>query len=88
MKQQHKPTIEGYTDQLSVEAGEEIGFHISTNTRGYSVEIARVGAERKIVWTKQGLPGAEHPVPENSFSDGCNWPIALKVAVPENWKSG
>ena len=88
MNQQHKPTIEGYTDQLSVEAGEEIGFHVSTNTHEYAIEIARVGVERKIVWTKQGLPGAEHPVQENSFSDGCNWPVALKVAVPENWKSG
>ena len=88
MNQEHEPTIEGYADRLSVQAGEEIGFHVSTNTREYSIEIARVGAERKPVWTKQGLPGAEHPVPENSFSDGCGWPVALKVAVPENWKSG
>ena len=88
MSQEHKPTIEGYTDQLSVKAGEELGFHISTHTHEYSIEIARVGSERQVVWTKGGLSGVEHPVPENSFSHGCDWPLALNVAVPENWKSG
>ena len=88
MNQEDEPTIEGYTDQLSVKAGDEIGFHVSTNTPEYSIEIACVGAERRLVWTKDGLPGAEYPVPENSFSHGCKWPVALKVTVPENWKSG
>ena len=42
-------TIEGYADRLSVQAGERIGFHISTNAATYAIEIARVGAEREAV---------------------------------------
>ncbi len=88
MNRKSKPTIQGYTDQLSVKAGDQIGLHISTDAERYSVEIARVGAKREVVWTKEGLPGEECPVPENCVSHGCNWPLALKVPVPEHWKSG
>ena len=50
--------IDGYTDPMSVQPGEEIALHISTNSKEYSLEIAREGAEREAVWTKAGLPGA------------------------------
>ena len=80
--------IEGYTDQLSVEPGDEIGLCVSTNARAYSIEVARVGAERQVVWTQENLPGVEHPVPDNAFSHGCGWPVALKVPVPEDCQSG
>lgn len=83
-----KVFIEGYTDPLSVSPGERISFHISTSTVGYSIEIARVGAQRQVVWTKENLRGAEHPIPENASTHGCQWPVALKVQVPEDWKSG
>lgn len=88
MHYEHKPTIEGYADQLSVKAGEKIGFCISTNMHEYSIEIARVGAGRQVVWVDGNLPGTEHPVPENSFSEGCKWPLALEVSIPDDWKSG
>ena len=86
--QERKLNIEGYADQLSVKAGDQIGFHISTSAEKYSIEIARVGAERELVWTKEGLPGVQHPVPENASTHGCNWPVALRLPVPRGWKSG
>ena len=80
--------VEGYADQLSVQPGDQIGFHISTNAEKYSMEIARVGAEREVVWSRDDLSGAQYPVPENASSHGCNWPVALKVPVSEDWRSG
>ena len=80
--------IEGYTDQLSVQAGDRIGFHISSDAEKYSIEIARVGAERQVVWTKDHLSATEYPVPENASTHGCHWPVALQVPVSEEWKSG
>ena len=48
--------IEGYTDQLSCEPGDEIGFHISTSASQYALEIARLGSEREVsAWTKLNL---------------------------------
>ena len=86
--EKQKTFIEGYADQLSVEAGDEIGLHISTSAEEYSVEIARVGSERQVVWTKSGLRGAQYPVPENASTHGCRWPVALRVPVSKQWISG
>ena len=83
-----RPVIEGYADQLSVEAGDEIGLCVSTSSQTYAVEIARVGLHRQVVWTKSGLRGAQYEVPENVSSHGCRWPVALRVPVSKEWRSG
>ena len=80
--------IEGYADRLSCRAGEQLGFHISTSAAKYAVEIARIGAEREVVWKQEDLPGAEYPVPGNASSHGCAWPLAFSLAVPDTWRSG
>src|SRR5205823_1560113 len=49
-----RPAIEGYTDRLSYQAGDEIGFHISSASEKFSLEVARVGAERVVVWKRDG----------------------------------
>jgi hypothetical protein len=83
-----RAAVEGYTDRLSYVAGEEIRFHTSTRAQKYTLEIARVGAERAVVWKKEALPGKEHPVPADASSHGCRWPVALAVQVPPEWRSG
>lgn len=82
------PKLEGYTDQLSVAPGEQIGFHISTTLSKYSIEIARIGAQREVVWSKVDVLGVEHPVPDDASSHGCHWPPAFNLTVPQNWRSG
>jgi hypothetical protein len=42
---------------LSYQPGDEIGFDISTTAESCSLEIARIGARREVVWKKTGLPG-------------------------------
>ncbi|HVX64489.1 MAG TPA: N,N-dimethylformamidase beta subunit family domain-containing protein [Pirellulales bacterium] len=80
--------IEGYTNQLSYQAGDEITFHVSTTAPTWSLEISRLGAETEQVWEKNDLPGAAHPVPGNASSHGCGWPAAFSLAAPESWRSG
>jgi hypothetical protein len=82
-----RPAIEGYTDQLSYAPGDKVAFHISSADR-YSIEIARIGAERKVVWQKEDLEGKQHPIPADASSHGCKWPVSLTVKVPPEWKSG
>jgi hypothetical protein len=87
--QEVKPLfIEGYTDQLAYRPGEVVGFHISTTARTYALEIAREGARREVVWTKQELPGAEYSVPRDASSHGCRWPESFRLNVPASWRSG
>jgi hypothetical protein len=86
--QQNQPALDGYTDQLSYQPGEEVAFHISTQAANYDLEIARLGAERVVVWQRQNLPGKAHPVPRDASARGCGWPAAFTLKIPAEWKSG
>lgn len=80
--------IEGYSGQVSYAPGEEVGFHLSTTAAKFSVEISRIGAEVKVVWTGKDLPGKEHPVPDDASSRGCRWPEVFRVPIAADWQSG
>ena len=74
--------VEGYSGQVSYHAGEEVTLHVSTTAPTYALEIARLGAAREVVMTKNGVKGAAHPVPENASSHGCGWPASFKFTLP------
>ena len=86
--------LEGYTNPMSVKPGEEVGFHVSTNAKQFSIEVARLGAREEIVWTKDGLPGTEYSVedelgrPAHVAMYGCRWPAAANLVIPDHWRSG
>lgn len=80
--------LEGYTDQTSYVPGEEVAFHISTSARRFSIEIARVGAKREVVFKKEEIVGTDAPIPENASANGCDWPVAHRLTIPDDWRSG
>jgi len=80
--------VEGYTSQLSYAPGDEVALCVSTTAAKYSIEIARVGAKRDIVLTKNGIDGKEYPTPAECSSHGCGWPASFKFRIPADWKSG
>ena len=47
--------VEGYPGQLSYRPGEEVTFHCSSRVPTFSVEVARIGATREVVWRKTGI---------------------------------
>ena len=86
----HSPSlyVEGYAGQVSYQPGDELQLHVSTTAPTFALEIARLGAERKVVFSQSGIPGLEHPIPENASSHGCSWPVGCSVPIPEDWTSG
>ena len=80
--------IEGYAGALSYAPGDELTLHASTSAANFSVEIVRYGAERKVVYSKKNIPGAEQPIPENASSHGCKWKPSFKLKIPADWKTG
>jgi hypothetical protein len=82
------PLIEGYPDQLSYQAGDQVVLHVSTRAPTYAVEIVREGLKREVVWHKDSLSGEHHPTPKNASTHGCGWPGTVKVPVPPEWRSG
>ncbi len=83
-----EPLVEGYAGRLSVVPGEEVGLHLSANTGKVSITITRIGAQNEQVFQRLDVPVETHPVPARASSDGCGWPAALSLKIPENWKSG
>lgn len=80
--------IEGYADQLSYRAGEVVSLHVSTSAPLYDMEVARIGAQREIVWREESLKGAAYDIPEEASAQGCDWPVAHGFTVGADWRSG
>jgi hypothetical protein len=80
--------IEGYSGLLSYAPGEELQLHTSTSARQFEIQIKRHGAKTESVFSKSGIRGAEHKIPENASSHGCKWPVGFKMTIPADWKSG
>lgn len=53
--------IEGYADRTSALPGQQLRLFVSTTAAGFAVRAFRMswyrGAEGKLVWTSQHLPG-------------------------------
>ena len=82
-------TVTGYCWPQSVEAGERVALHLSSaGGRAVSIEVARIGAERTVVFAEPGLPVDDHPTPTDAFSHGCGWPAASEITVGDDWRSG
>ena len=81
-------TIDGYADELSYVAGETVQLCCSTRCPTFSVEMARVGGTREIVWRDHDVAGELHAVPERASEVGCGWPASVELIVPESWRSG
>lgn len=80
--------LDGYTNQVSYQAGDEIQVHVAAGVPTFSMEIARLGVNREVVWRKDGLTAGNHVIPADASSHGCRWPAAFTLKVPPEWKSG
>ena len=46
------------------------------------------GAAAGVVWSQSGLVGVAHHTPADADSNGCGWPVAVKIPVGDHWISG
>ena len=79
--------LEAYCWPRSVRPGEAVALHASTDANPFTIEVARDGADRRVVWTGEGTAG-HHATPEDASSGGCGWPAALEITVGGDWPSG
>lgn len=80
--------LHGYAGQLSYVAGDTLTLHISTSFPRHSVVISRLGGTREEVWRDDHVPGKTYPTPRDAYANGCGWPPAVTMTVPESWRSG
>lgn len=82
-------TVHGYCWPQSAAGGQIVALHLSS-PRGVpvAVEVARVGAERTIVFADDAVPADFHDTPSGASAHGCDWPAALTIEVGDDWRSG
>ena len=61
-------------DVHSLQEVGEIALRLSTNATTISLVIERLGSPKAKVFSKAGILGMEHPIPDRASSDGCQWP--------------
>lgn len=83
--------IEGYANRASVAPGETIGFCVRSDSEhsAFSLTVYRRGTTDQLLTTLAGTAYVPGPQDDASLaSSGCAWPVAARVVVPEEWKTG
>ncbi len=81
-------TVTGYCWPQSIAPGGAFSLHVSSaGGRDVTVEIARIGVGRGVVWTGT-VPAGDHVTPPHACATGCDWPAALTLVAGGDWRSG
>src|SRR6202050_4780751 len=84
-----REVVTGYCWPQSVSSGGQVGLHMSSaGGRPVRVEVARVGAQREVVFSSDAVAADEHETSNEASSKGCGWPLALTLDVDPIWRSG
>jgi hypothetical protein len=77
-----------YSDALAYAPGSRVRLQINSSAARAEMEIARDGADLRVVM-KRSLSGLRwQSTPENCSIDGCGWATSLEFEVGEDWPSG
>jgi hypothetical protein len=82
------PFIHAYAGPVSCEQGEAVDLFVSTSGNRYAIEVARLGAQRKVVYEQSGVTGARHETPADAAYNGCRWPKSTTIPTKADWPSG
>ncbi|MBX3083637.1 MAG: hypothetical protein KF716_18530 [Anaerolineae bacterium] len=87
--------VKGYASKTSVNLGEQITFHVSSQAAQYHLTIYRTGWYNgngaTQVMSTVTLPGTDYGIPSPDPTTGlieADWPVAYTLNVPTNWVSG
>jgi hypothetical protein len=83
------PALQLYLTPTTVAAGDRVGVHLSCGQGSATLRVFREGVEREPVLGPITLDGlSEHPMPEQAYRLGCNWPQAAEIPTGTDWTSG
>lgn len=83
-----RATATGYCWPQSVQVGDSVGLHVSSSDdRPVTIEVARIGRARTVVFHEDGVVVGDHPTPPEAATIGCDWPAARHLTVDASWRS-
>jgi hypothetical protein len=78
--------IEGYASKISINHGESVALHVSTNAKNFDIVVYRLGyyagAGAKVSHVVSDLPGARQNIPQHDPETGLlelDWPGAYTL---------
>ncbi len=80
--------VEGYATPTSVAPGDTVQVHCSATVPYATIEVARIGAERDVVFRRERVATTRHAIPEDAAAAGCRWPATIELQVDRAWRSG
>ncbi len=80
--------VEGYCWPQSYLPGEPVDVRCSSKADRFTVEVARVGAERTVVWRRDGAQAPDLHEHDHRWDVDCEWPVAAVVETEATWPSG
>jgi hypothetical protein len=81
------PTVEGYAARQSVIAGEMVDLHCSSRVAQVEIAVTRLGLERETLWRARATVD-DHPVPDEAWRVGCDWPVTITIPTDTAWRPG
>ena len=80
--------IEGYTEFVSYSPGDEIKLFVSSNTKGFTVEVIKQSIVPASLFKSKSNNGKVQHYNECSFAYGCNWELSEVIKLPLEIQSG
>ena len=80
--------IEGYTEFVSYSPGDEIKLFVSSNTKGFTVEVIKQSIVPASLFKSKSNNGKVQHYNECSFAYGCNWELSEVIKLPLETQSG
>ncbi|MEN9822448.1 MAG: hypothetical protein RLZ04_874, partial [Actinomycetota bacterium] len=77
-----------YTPRMSYFPGEVVDLHVHTTRAEFDIDIYRDGTTPTTVYSQRHVPGTVGTTPLDANVVGCDWPVALRVTVGDDWSSG
>lgn len=77
-----------YTPSFSYAPGEKVDVRAHTTAERFSLSVVRDGQRPEVVLEIDDIPGTVGVTPDNSYEQGCDWPIATEFEVGRSWRSG
>ena len=65
-----------------------MSLHVSGDVGSCSIEVARDGADRQVVWRADAVEIGLHPTPADAAASGCGWPATIEIPLDPAWRSG
>src|SRR6266571_4338019 len=86
-------SIAAYASRTSVSPGETIDFSVSYDhgeaTPEFTIDFYREGALEVHIGDQVNCLEAEpQDIPPDFNENGCHWPVAYQLTVPNDWTSG